>query len=197
MRHDNVKRFAAIALIVSMLMVAFSGCGGPSPRCDLTIKTEPPELCMVYVNDMNVGNVPVTVSLDSGMHEVYLIIAPGEWGLGTWEDGSVANPREIDVQSDKTITMRLVHLWKEVKVPINLKGAKNVGSLHVELIYDPTVLEAASTEAGWIGKEWLGKIAKFEVNLETPGRVIMEMTKKEWAVGITGDGSLITVAFTF
>ena len=195
MRQDKVKRFATTALIVSMLIVPFSGCGGPSPRYDLTVKTEPAELCMVYIDDISFGNVPVTLSLDSGMHQVYLLIAPGEWGLGTWEDGSAENPREIDVQSDKTITMRLVHLWELVEVPINLRGAKNLGSLHVELVYDPAVLEAASTEAGWIGNEWLGNIARSEVNLETPGRVIIEMTKKEWAGGINGDGSLIRVAF--
>jgi hypothetical protein len=74
-----------------------------------------------------------------------------------------------------------------VGVPINLNGASNVGSLHIELVYDSTVLEATGVKAGKLGRN-----AVIECNLETPGRAIIGIVD---ASGINGDGSVVTVSF--
>ena len=37
-------------------------------------------------------------------------------------------------------------------VPINLQGASNVGSLHIELVYDSAELEATGVKAGKQGR---------------------------------------------
>ncbi|MBL7062019.1 MAG: hypothetical protein ISS54_04715 [Dehalococcoidia bacterium] len=199
--NRKTKGLVLIALLLGMAILPFSGCAEtvPAPKHDLTITTEPAHGGAVYVDGVDeqclAGDAPVTVSLDAGWHTIYILIPPGEWGLGTWEDGSTENPRKINLQSDKTVTMRLVHLFdlfEQVEVPINLMGAKNVGSLHVELVHDPAVLEVAYTEAGWMGKEWLGNIARSEVDLETAGRVIIEMSS---GGGINGDGSLEVITF--
>lgn len=75
----------------------------------------------------------------------------------------------------------------EVGVPINLSGASNVGSLHIELAYDSTVLEATEVKAGKLGRN-----AVIESNLGTPGRAIIGIID---AAGINGDGSVVTVSF--
>jgi len=74
-----------------------------------------------------------------------------------------------------------------VAVPINLTDAVNVGSLHIELIYDSAVLEATGVKAGKLGRN-----AMIESNLETPGRVIIGIID---AAGINGDGPVVTVSF--
>jgi len=75
----------------------------------------------------------------------------------------------------------------EVGMPINLQGASNVGSLHIELVYDSAMLEATGVKAGKLGRN-----AVIESNLETLGRVIIGIID---ASGINGDGSVVTVSF--
>jgi len=74
-----------------------------------------------------------------------------------------------------------------VGVPINFSGASNAGSLHIELVYDSTMLEATEVKAGKLGGN-----AVIESNLGTPGRAIIGIID---AVGINGDGSVVTVSF--
>ncbi len=75
----------------------------------------------------------------------------------------------------------------EVKVPINLEDASNVGSLHIELVYGPSVLEVKKVEAGNLAQN-----AMIESNLGIPGRVIIGIID---ATGINGDGSVVVVSF--
>ncbi len=75
----------------------------------------------------------------------------------------------------------------DVKVPINITGASNVGSVALELVYDPGVLEAVDVKAG----ETAGN-AMIEYDAETPGRIVIGIIASS---GITGDGSLIMVGF--
>lgn len=78
-------------------------------------------------------------------------------------------------------------LVDQVAIPINLKGANNVGSLHIELVYDPAILSAAGVEAGQLAGN-----AVVESSLETPGRVIVGVID---AMGVSGDGPVATVSF--
>jgi hypothetical protein len=73
-----------------------------------------------------------------------------------------------------------------VKVPVNIYGASNVGSLHMELVFDPAVLEAVGVKPGELAKN-----AIMENNLQTPGRVIIGIVD---ASGITGDGTLVEIS---
>jgi hypothetical protein len=76
---------------------------------------------------------------------------------------------------------------KDLKVPVNLKGARAVGSLHMEIVYDPAVVSANGVEAGELGAN-----SMIEFNSTTPGRVKVGIVD---ATGITGDGTVITVSF--
>ena len=57
-----------------------------------------------------------------------------------------------------------------VEVPINLSGVKRLGTLYMELAYDPKVLQAVDFEPGA-----LSGISSLEVDLETPGKVIVDL----------------------
>lgn len=76
---------------------------------------------------------------------------------------------------------------QEVTVPVNLKGARNVGSLQIELVYNSAVLEAKEVKAGELAKN-----AMIEYNMKTPGRLTVGIVD---AVGINGSGSVATVLF--
>lgn len=75
----------------------------------------------------------------------------------------------------------------EVKIPVDLKNASNVGSLHIELVYDSAVLEATEVKVGNLARN-----AAIEFNLGDPGRVIVAIID---AMGINGDGPVVTVSF--
>lgn len=72
-------------------------------------------------------------------------------------------------------------------VPINLKGASNVGSLHIELVYDSALLEATAVKPGTLARNVV-----IESNLATAGRAIIGIID---TAGINGDGSVVTVSF--
>jgi hypothetical protein len=76
---------------------------------------------------------------------------------------------------------------KEVKVPINLENASNIGSLQMEISYDVSVLQATEVEA-----EELGKDAMIESNLDNPGIVIIGIVDSS---GINGSGSIVSISF--
>ncbi len=75
----------------------------------------------------------------------------------------------------------------EVGVPINLNGAKDLGAIHIELVYDSAVLEAVKFEAGELAEN-----ALVEANLELPGRVIIGIVDTE---GVGGDGAVAVLFF--
>lgn len=75
----------------------------------------------------------------------------------------------------------------ELKVPVDVKGASNVGSIGIELAYDSTVLEPLEVKTA----ELTGN-SMMEYNVKIPGRVIIGIID---ASGINGDGTLVTVSF--
>ena len=75
----------------------------------------------------------------------------------------------------------------EIRVPVIIEHADDVGSLHLELVFDPDVLKATGVET-----EKLADNALIEYNLRIPGRVIIGVVD---ASGISGDGTLVEVAF--
>ena len=75
---------------------------------------------------------------------------------------------------------------KEVKIPVNIKGASNIGSLHFEMVYDTTGLTLTSVSSGAL----LGN-AIFKYS-SVPGRLVCGMVSSS---GIRGDGSIIVITF--
>ena len=78
-------------------------------------------------------------------------------------------------------------LPQEVSIPINAEDASNIGALHLELVYDPAVLEPIEVEKGILTGN-----AMLESNIDTPGRAVIGMID---AAGISGDGSLAVISF--
>lgn len=76
---------------------------------------------------------------------------------------------------------------KEVKIPINVQGAANVGSLHLELAYDRQTMSATAVESGTAVGD-----ALFESNIDVPGDVVIGLVNSQ---GINGDGSVAIVTF--
>ena len=74
-----------------------------------------------------------------------------------------------------------------LEVPIEVRGAFNVGGLQLELLYDPAVLDLRSVKAGPLGRN-----ALLESNQATAGVVRIALID---ANGINGDGEIITVVF--
>jgi hypothetical protein len=80
-----------------------------------------------------------------------------------------------------------VESGRQVEVPIRLEGASNVGSISIELVYDPAMLEPTDVEAGEMAAN-----AMIESNIGIPGRVIIGIIDSS---GISGDGAIATVLF--
>ena len=76
---------------------------------------------------------------------------------------------------------------KEVRVPIEVKDAASVGSLHLELVYDGGTLNAVAVESGTAVGD-----ALFEYNINTPGQLIVGLVSSR---GISQDGSVAIVTF--
>jgi Cohesin domain len=77
---------------------------------------------------------------------------------------------------------------EEVEVPIAFKGQPGIGALHVELVYDPAVLECRAVEKGPL----LNANALLESNSSQPGRLIIGAVVLD---GIQGEGILFKVRF--
>lgn len=75
-----------------------------------------------------------------------------------------------------------------IEVPLQIQGASNIGGLHVELVYDPDVLEATKVTPGQAAAN-----GAIESNLGTPGRVVIGFID---AMGVDGNGTLATVSFS-
>jgi hypothetical protein len=76
---------------------------------------------------------------------------------------------------------------QEVKIPINIQGAANVGSLHLELAYDRQTMSATAVEDGTAVGD-----ALFESNIAVPGDVVIGLVNNH---GINGNGSVAIVTF--
>lgn len=87
-----------------------------------------------------------------------------------------------DSKADLTET-----LPQQVSIPINAENADNIGSLHLELAYDPAVLEPIEVEKGMLAGS-----AMLESNIDVPGRVVIGMIDTS---GINGNGSLAVISF--
>jgi len=74
-----------------------------------------------------------------------------------------------------------------VKIPIELQGADDIGSMDIVLAYDSSVLRVTGVEAGELGKN-----AFIESGTDTPGKVVIALAD---ASGINGDGSIVLVSF--
>ncbi len=73
------------------------------------------------------------------------------------------------------------------EIPITLNGASDVGSLHIELVYDPAILEVTAVKAGKLAQN-----AVVDSNIQTPGRAIIGIVSPN---GINGSGAVANVAF--
>lgn len=71
-------------------------------------------------------------------------------------------------------------------VPIELRGAPNIGSLHVEMTYDSNAVQVASVQSGTLPPDSL-----FEYS-NAPGRVTIGLICLD---GLSGDGEVATVTF--
>ena len=77
---------------------------------------------------------------------------------------------------------------KEVKIPVNISGATNIGSLHFELVFDATKLKITAVESSsLIGNSLI------KYNTDAPERIVVGLVNSN---GIRGDGPLIEVIFT-
>jgi hypothetical protein len=74
----------------------------------------------------------------------------------------------------------------EVKIPVNIKGASNIGSLHFELVYDPTKLAITSISNGALLNNAILKYSN------APGILVCGMVSSK---GIKGDGPAVTINF--
>jgi len=74
------------------------------------------------------------------------------------------------------------------EIPINLTGASDVGSLHIELVYDPAIIQVTGVKAGKLAQN-----AVVDFNITAPGRAVIGIVS---SAGITGSGAVASVAFT-
>ncbi len=74
-----------------------------------------------------------------------------------------------------------------LQIPVNFSGASNVGSLHMELVYDSSILKAVDVKASSLVRNGVVK-----ANTDIPGRAVIGIID---ATGINGDGRAVKVYF--
>ncbi len=74
-----------------------------------------------------------------------------------------------------------------LEVPVTLRGASNLGSLQLELRFDPQALELKGVKAGPLARN-----ALVDSKLSAPGRVQIGLVA---ASGISGDGGVVILTF--
>lgn len=77
---------------------------------------------------------------------------------------------------------------EEVEIPIVVQGAPGLGAMHVELVYDPSILEAQAVDKGAL----LGDNALLDFNDAEPGRLIIGLVTLD---SVEGDGPLLVSRF--
>ncbi len=75
-----------------------------------------------------------------------------------------------------------------LEVPITVRGASNLGSLQLELRFDPQVIELKGVKAGPLARN-----ALVDSSQPAPGQVRIGLVASS---GITGDGTVITLTFS-
>jgi len=75
----------------------------------------------------------------------------------------------------------------QIEVPINLKGADNLGSLGFDLSYDSSVLEVKE-----ITTDELAANAMMEYNITSAGKIVIGIIDSS---GINGDGPVVKISF--
>jgi hypothetical protein len=78
---------------------------------------------------------------------------------------------------------------EQVEIPIIVSGSPGMVAMHLELAYDPAVLEVATVDPGPL----LAGNALLEFNTEEAGRVVIGFASTDQ---VTGDGTLAVVQFT-
>ena len=76
---------------------------------------------------------------------------------------------------------------RQVRVPISLQGALDLGSLQFELLYEPKTLEFVEVENGTLASSSL-----VQAHLKAPGRLWLAVVDP---YGINGDGDVARVTF--
>ena len=103
----------------------------------------------------------------------------------------MASPTPFPTLAPKATPERLTEATpaapQVVQVPINLKGAYQVGSLEFVLSYEPSLLEVTGVSKGDLAGN-----AIIESLVSTPGKVWIAMIAAD---GVTGDGSVAVVSF--
>jgi hypothetical protein len=72
-------------------------------------------------------------------------------------------------------------------IPINLTNASDVGGLHIELVYDPAIIEVTAVKVGKLAQG-----ASVDSNISAPGRTIIGIINSD---GIAGTGVIANVSF--
>jgi len=74
-----------------------------------------------------------------------------------------------------------------LRVPIEVKQAENIGSLMIQLSYDPDVMNAIEVKSSQLTSD-----SMLEYNTEVPGLVLVGIVDAE---GINGDGAIAEITF--
>lgn len=84
----------------------------------------------------------------------------------------------------------------QVEVPVNIRGAKQLGYMQMELTYDPAVLEAATNTSGaGVVKGNLPKDVSIDSTVIAPGRLRLGMNISNQSESVDGDGTLMKALF--
>ena len=73
-------------------------------------------------------------------------------------------------------------------VPVQVKNADGVGALHIEVVYDSSIIEVADVTLGSLGEN-----GQVDYEVESPGRVIIGFID---AMGMSGSGDVVEIEFT-
>ncbi len=73
-------------------------------------------------------------------------------------------------------------------IPVQVKNADGVGALHIELVYDSSIIEVTDVTLGSLGKN-----GQVDYEVESPGRVTIGFID---AMGMSGSGDVVEIEFT-
>ena len=170
---------ALVAVLVGSLFAAgvFAGNGGaaivtevvePTPAPTTSVTPIPsPQLTLVATPAPTLTLVPVPTP--------------------TTEAALDPQPTPTAVPTPTATPKPTLPLPRDVRVPVNLAGAKHVGSLEFVLLYDSAVLELVKVQVGPLAGN-----ALIEYRGQSPGRLWAAMVNLS---GMTGDGAVALITF--
>lgn len=161
---------AAIALIVGGLFAAGVFGGGDDAVGNLASEINGPTA---------VPTLPAPTAMPTNTPMLLPAATPPPTPFPKLAPRATATPEPVAEPTPAAPTM--------VQVPINLKGANQVGSLELVLAYEPSLLEVIGVTNGDLAGD-----ALIESIVSTPGKVWIGMID---AAGVTGDGSVVVVSF--